>query len=102
MRERQEFFGREIPIRELIAEKHSDNRSSREGIQNNRRLPKPEAQARQTAENERQPRAPDEEFEHHHQEELEARSGIHGGVGTFPQPRESALNLTSPMSDSLA
>src|SRR5947209_6900069 len=77
MAERQKFLGRKVAIRILIAEKHPDNRGDRERIQNPGLLPWREVEARQVTKNQRQPCAPDEELEHHHQKEFEARSIIH-------------------------
>src|SRR5438067_12765731 len=74
---REKPLGREIPIGELIAEKHADNGGNREAAQNPGLLGRGEAQAGEVAEYEGIPRAPDEEFQDHHQEQLEANGSIH-------------------------
>ena len=67
MAERKEFLRGEIAVRELIAEKHTDDGGHGKGIEDHGLFRGCEFQAGQIAENQRQPGAPDEEFQHHHQ-----------------------------------
>ena len=74
--EREELLRGEITVGELVAEEHPDDRGDREGVEDPGLLAGREAEARQVAEDERQPRAPDEKLERHHREERAA-----GGPG---------------------
>ena len=69
----------EISVRELIAEKHADNRCDWERIQDQRLFSRRESKARQITKDQWQPGSPDEEFKHHHEEKLEADCFIHRG-----------------------
>ncbi len=71
MAERQEPLRREVAVGELIAEEHADDRRDRKGVENPGLLARREAQTRQVAEDQRQPRAPDEELQDHHREQLQ-------------------------------
>ena len=75
--EGHEFFGGKFPIHKLIAEKHRHNRTQREGIENPRLLGVGESKARQVSKDQRQPRAPDGDFQDHHDEQFVADGGIH-------------------------
>ena len=68
----------EIPIRELVAEEHADDGGDREAAENPGLLARGEAEAGQIAEDQGIPRAPDEELQHHHQEQFEANGSVHG------------------------
>jgi hypothetical protein len=67
--ESEEFLGVKFPVSPLVAEEHADDRGDREGVQNQRLLSGREAEAGQVTEDQREPSAPDEKLEHHHEEE---------------------------------
>src|SRR4029450_5064092 len=79
---RQESLRGEIPISELMAEEHADDGGNREGAEDPGLFRCGEAEAGQIAEDQRQPRAPDEELQHHHQEQLRADRCIHARAMT--------------------
>ena len=72
--EAEESLGGEMPVGELVAEEHADDRGQGEGAQDPSLLDGREAQAGQVAEDEGEPGPPDEEFQDHHQEQLIART----------------------------
>jgi len=78
MAECEKFFCRKISVRELVAEKHSDDGGDGKRIQNQGRLSRCETDSGQIAEDQWQPRAPDEKFQHHHEEKFETNGLIHG------------------------
>ena len=65
-------------IGKLIAEEHADDRRDREAVQDPGLLAVRETEARQVAEDQRQPRPPDEELKDHHHEEFFAGRGSRG------------------------
>src|SRR5438874_6015 len=69
MRGCEEFLRGEFSIRPLVAEKHPDDRRNRKCPEDQRLLGRRKAEARQVAENEGQPCAPDKKFERHHDEQ---------------------------------
>ena len=75
--ESQEFFRREIAVRVLVAKKHRHHRRQRESVENGRFLQGAKIKAGQIAENQRQPGAPDDELQNHHDEELGTDAFIH-------------------------
>jgi hypothetical protein len=77
--EREELLRGELAIRELVAEEHAHDRGDREGVQNPGLFRRREAQARQITEDERQPGAPDEELQGHHQEQPALQVGLNCG-----------------------
>ena len=76
----EKFLCGEISVRELIAKEHSHDGSEWEGIQNPRLLSGREAQAGQIAKDQRQPGAPDGDFQNHHQEQFEADGFVHANL----------------------
>src|SRR6185369_309645 len=87
MAEREKALRGEITVGELIAKEHANDRGDRERIQNPRLLACCEPKAWQIAKDQRQPGSPDEEFEHHHQEKLEADCFIHRETNRRKTPR---------------
>src|SRR5688500_15340879 len=74
---REKFFGGVITIGELMNEEHADDRGDRESGQNTGLFAGGKSEPRQGPEHHREPRAPDEEFQNHHEEQLEANAFIH-------------------------
>jgi len=77
--EGEEFFRGEIAVGELVAEEHAGDGRRREGAENAGLLRRRKTEGWQIAINERQPRAPDEKFQHHHEEKFEAVVALHLG-----------------------
>src|SRR6266852_3921474 len=75
MAESEEFLRRKIAVAKLVTKKHADHGGDGKCVQNPGLLARRESEARQVAEDERQPSAPDEELQDHHQEQLE--SNVH-------------------------
>src|SRR5207249_10368321 len=75
--EGQEFFGCEIAVCKLVAEKHAHHGSDGEGIEDPGLLPGFESEARQVTENQWKPGAPDEKLQDHHEEKFEANCLVH-------------------------
>lgn len=74
------FLSGKMAIRILVAEEHADNCGDGERVEDPRLLDCREIQTGQVPVNQRQPTSPDEEFEHHHDEEAEADRSIHNAV----------------------
>jgi hypothetical protein len=72
MAEGQKFFRREIAVSELIREEDAHEGCNGKRAANESLLRSAEADGWHIAKDRRQPRAPDEEFQHHHQEEFES------------------------------
>src|SRR6266571_1771406 len=77
MTERKELLRGEIAVGKLVAEKHAHDCGDGKRIQDPRLLPGFESEAGEVAEDQRKPRAPDEEFQNHHEEEFEADCFVH-------------------------
>jgi hypothetical protein len=77
VREGHEFLRRKIPVNELVAEEHRDNRPHGEGVENPRLFRRIEAEAGQIAEDQRELCAPDRDLEDHHDEQLVADGLFH-------------------------
>src|ERR1043166_6126137 len=83
-----------MAIRVLVAEEHAHNSSNREWVEDPGLLNWGEVQAWQIAVDQRQPAAPDEELQYHHDEKSQADSSIHSsGVS---QPRRGANQPQAP------
>jgi hypothetical protein len=76
--EGDELLGGEVAVRELGAEEQGHQGGDVERPQNERLLQGVEALARQVAEDERIPGAPDEELQEHHHAELQTDGGHRG------------------------
>jgi len=83
MTERQEFFGRKVAVAKLVAKEHPHDGRERKRIQNASLLPRRKTQAGQVAEDERQPRAPDEKLQQHHDKQF--------GTGGHNSDRSSVI-----------
>src|SRR5207249_823053 len=77
MTERKELLRGKIAVGKLVAEKHAHDCGDGKRIQDPRLLPWFESEAGEVAEDQRQPRAPDEEFQNHHEEKFEADCFVH-------------------------
>jgi hypothetical protein len=73
MAEGEKFFRREGPVGELVAEEHAHDGGNGESVENPRLLTRRESKAGQIAKNQGKPSSPNEEFQHHHDEEFEAK-----------------------------
>src|SRR4051812_45351457 len=93
MAEGEKFLRREMAIRKLVAEEHTDDCGDRERIQNPGLLPWRKVKAGQVSKNQRQPGSPNKELEHHHEEKFEARSIIHS---LLMQGKKSLLLTQAP------
>ncbi len=79
--EREKAFGRKMTVRVLVAEKHAYDCRDRESIENPGLFAGREFQAGKVTIDQRQPAAPDEELQYHHDEEPEADRAVHSGCG---------------------
>jgi hypothetical protein len=68
----EETFGGKIAVRELVAEKHADDGGDWEGVQDPGLLARSEPEAGEVPEDQREPGAPDEKLEHHHDEKSQS------------------------------
>src|ERR1700761_6827994 len=75
--EPEKLFGRKIAVSELIAEKHPDDRRNWESVENPNLLMGRKPQTGQISEDQWKPRAPNDIFENHHQEELPLHGFVH-------------------------
>jgi len=81
MAEGEKFLGGEVPVGVLVAEEHADDGGDGKGVEDPGLFERGEIQAGQVAKNQRQPRAPDEEFQHHHDKEFQPVRVVHVSVG---------------------
>ena len=92
--EAKKLFRSEITVRKLVAKKHADDGSDREGIKNHGLLTGRKTEAGKIAEDQRQPRTPDEKFQHHHEKQFEADSFIHWAQTTDSPKKFKAQSAT--------
>src|SRR5215204_5993963 len=93
---REEALRGEVPVGELVAEEHADDGGDREAAEDPGLLTRRKAEAREVAENQRIPRAPDEKLQDHHQEQLEADRSVHGFADSSMRARQRPANTSSP------
>ena len=77
MAERQELLRGKIAIGKLVAEKHAHDGGDGKCVQNPGLLRSGELQAGQIAVDQRQPTAPDEKLQDHHDEKAKSDLSIH-------------------------
>src|SRR5437773_10524119 len=80
MAEGEKPFRGEISVRELITEEHANDGGQWEGVQDPRLLGRCESETGQVAEDQRQPCPPNEELQHHHEEESQPDCFVHAFV----------------------
>src|SRR3974390_3028748 len=96
MAKSQKSFGGEMPVGVLVAEEHPHDRRDRKRVENPGLLDRRKFHAWKVTIDQRQPAAPDEEFQHHHHEQPEADRVNHSSVAAKLNGSQMAMQAKMP------
>src|ERR1035441_10081707 len=100
--EGEEFLRGKMTVRVLVAEEHADDGGDGEGVENPRLLYGAKLETGQVAVDQRQPASPNEELQHHHQEEFETNRVIHSSVaGEHKSKRDGEASVVKSFAGAL-